>query len=91
MSNEFTITGVEVGAAADTAVFAELATAMLSMGPQSVKTKEFEATQFDPEKIQRLLERRTGAHPTFNNMTKVQVFPLYGDCDCNSYGRGRCQ
>ena len=66
----------------------EIKAAMRSIGPKQVETKEFNAEQFNPLDIQRLVERTQPA-PTFNSMTRVVVqsnralqdCPCSGECD----------
>lgn len=79
MANETTITLTpnEV----NDSPLAELVSELETLGPKSVKTKEFEAEQFDPLRVQQLLERRA-VHPTFGTIKRVQVDSLRAKEDC---------
>jgi hypothetical protein len=79
MANDITVT--LTASAVNDSPLTTVLSEMQALGPKSVKTKEFEAEQFDPEKIHRLLGKNA-SHPTFNNMTKVQVCSNRAKEDC---------
>ncbi len=72
----------------------DIAAAMKILGPKRVETKEFNAEQFDPSSVQKLLQK-SAPHPTFGSMTRVKVEPLNPEpcsqgCDCDNTRSRTC-
>lgn len=51
----------------------ELADLMKTLGPRKVETKEFNAEQFDPLTVQKVIERRRTGIPTLMNCPRVTL------------------
>lgn len=69
-------------------VLDDVLAAMAALGPKSVEGKEFKAENFDPLKVQRLLERTAG-HPTFASLARTRVISKRAEEDCLGDG-GSC-